>query len=1057
METLFYRKPRLLVLCLSLILVAGLSSFAVLPRLEDPEIRQRWALVLTPFPGANSERVEALVTERIEDELLELPEVDRLLTDSRRGLSVIRVFLKEDFNAVDEAWTKIRDELSDLRPFLPRQAADPELRTKGMRANTLIAALRWNSQAPVSYGLLRRLGEELRRDLQAVPGTQFTLLSGAPKESIQIELNTLKMKSLGLDASHIARTLRAHDAKVAAGLLRNSKQNLLVEVSGEFQSLSRLEAIPVQIGRSAQTVTLGELATIRRGIQSPPSELAFVDGAEGIAVSARMQPDKRVDLWAERARAKLEEFKQRIPPGMELTVLFDQSLYTQNRLSDLISNLLLGALLVAAVVFFTMGWKSALLVSLSLPLSSLMVLKGMHLLGVPMHQMSVTGLIIALGLLIDNAIVIVDEVTARKRSGLTMLEAIANAVSHLAVPLLGSTLTTVLAFMPLVLMPGGAGEFVGTIAVTVILALISSLFLALTVIPALTGLVFGDDAQVKEGFLNRGFQSERLASWYRSFLDTLFARPILGILLGVAVPILGFVQARTLKEQFFPPADRNQFQIQMRLPTQSSLEQTRELVLEATKVIQSESAVTNVHWFVGGNSPMFYYNMTNGQDNSPYYAQALVQLTSHLKSRDTIHRLQGKLNNAFPKAQALVLQLEQGPPFEAPIELRIFGSDLNELKELGEKARAILAGISDVTHSRMTLGDGDPKLHIALDEDRVRLVGLSPVEVAQQLDANLEGLIAGSILEATEELPITVRFRDQARSQAQSIASMELTVPNAQGGRSRVPLSSLGHLELRSEFSSVPHYSGRRCNTVQAYIKAGVLPQSVFEEFQRRLDKDFRPGLSPGIRLDFGGEAGERDKAVGNLMASVSVLLVMMLATLVLSFNSFRMAGILGAVAFLSIGLGLFALWLFQHPFGFMAIVGTMGLVGVAINDAIVVLAAIREDAVARTGDKVAVRNVVEHCTRHVLSTTLTTIFGFLPLLLSGGGFWPPLAIAIAGGVFGATLLALTFVPSAYFLVMCRDCPVQEALASLTPELSEGPAVVESAAVVGAVAVAVDG
>lgn len=314
-----------------------------------------------------------------------------------------------------------------------------------------------------------------------------------------------------------------------------------------------------------------------------------------------------------------------------------------------------------------------------------------------------------------------------------------------------------------------------------------------------------------------------------------------------------------------------------------------------------------------------------------------------------------------------------------------------------------------------------------MDEDQARLAGLSNAAIARQLNASLEGATGGAVLEGTEELPVQVRVSNEVRSRMDAVVSLDLS-PDSQGATSTktVPLTALSDLELLPEIATILHYDGRRMNEVQAYVTAGTLPADVLADFQQRLaDADFT--LPPGYSMELGGEAAERNNAVGNLMANVGVLGVLIVATLVLSFNSFRMASIVGVVAFLSVGPGIGALSLSGYPFGFMAIVGSMGLIGVAINDAIVVLAAIREDTEARTGSPTAIREVVVRSTRHVLATSLTTIAGFAPLILGGGGFWPPLAMCIAGGVGAATILALTLTPAMYVMLMCPKCPIHAA------------------------------
>ncbi len=313
-------------------------------------------------------------------------------------------------------------------------------------------------------------------------------------------------------------------------------------------------------------------------------------------------------------------------------------------------------------------------------------------------------------------------------------------------------------------------------------------------------------------------------------------------------------------------------------------------------------------------------------------------------------------------------------------------------------------------------------LQFQLDEEQARLAGLDRRSIAQQLDTTLEGAVGGSVLEATEELPVRVRLRNRDRGNLAQISSLDLlaTSPSLNSNQNNpltaVPLSSLGKVQLKPELAQITHYNGQRVNTVQGFLTAGVLPAEILSQFQAKLaNNNF--SLPSGYTYEFGGENEERNDAIGGLVSTVGVLIVLMVATLVLSLGSFQLAAIIGVVAIASFGLGLFSVWLFGYPFGFNPIIGTVGLIGVAVNDSIVVLSAICDHPVAKTGNPKAIQKVVLHSTRHVLTTTLTTAIGFVPLLLSGGEFWPPLAVAIAGGVVGATLLALYFIPCAYYLL----------------------------------------
>jgi len=1034
--SLFLRNPRLLVLTVALIAVAGLSAFTLLPRREDPELLSRFSQITTPYPGASAERVEALVTEKIEDALREHDEIKDMFSSSRAGISVVQVELRDNISDPDPVWSQLRDELDRVSRELPEGAGKPDLDNRDLDAFAVIVGLRWSGKPPPPLAVMQRLAQQLEDRIRDVPGTKETRMYGESPEEVRVEIDPSRIASLGMTPQEVAAVVRATDAKVSAGQLRHAKANLLIEVEGELDSLARLRRTPIRYGADGAVVRLGEIATIERGRADPPSEVALLDGEPGIVVGALMQRDQRIDRWAAKVRTELDAFRARLPAGIELDLLFDQSVYTERRFSDLLGNLTLGGLFVFAVVLFMMGWRSALLVGAALPLSALMVLAGMRVLDMPIEQMSVTGLIIALGLLIDNAIVMVDEVRHRLMHGEEPAVAVLGAGKALSIPLLGSTLTTVLSFMPLVLMPGPAGEFVGGIGVSVILAIVSSFLLALTVVPALTGLMGHCwQEQPKGSWWRDGFSSERLTEWYRGALGALFRRPLIAILFAIALPLCGFVVAGQLKEQFFPPTDRDQFEITMRLPPQSSIAETESIAHKARALLLQHDRVRHVHWFLGTSAPKFFYNMIEGADGTPSFGQAYVQIGDTANLSAFLNELQDELDAKLPQAQFLVRQLEQGPPFPAPVELRVFGPDPEVLFELGDKLRAQLARVPGVTHTRSTLADGNPKLKFATDEIEVNLAGLDHRALAARLEASLEGVVGGSIIEGTEELPVRVRVADELRGNLDRIASLELL---AKDRRSWIPLRALGTMEVVPVLSNLPRRNGQRLNTVQGFLKAGLLPSQVLADFKERI-ADFP--LPPGYRTELGGESAERDEAVGNLLASVGLLVVLMIATLVLSFQSFRIAAVIGFVAVLCVGLALFAIWLFGYPFGFMGIIGTMGLVGVAINDSIVVLAALRESKAARNGDVEATRDVVVRSTRHVLATTLTTIAGFIPLLLDGGLFWPPLAVAIAGGVGGATLLALYFVPATWILM--RRGRGEEGAAAV-PQLHPAPGAVVS-------------
>ena len=1023
MYTLFYRNTRLLILTIILIFVWGISSYLALPRLEDPELVSRNASVKTFFPGADAARVEALITDKIEDKFTEIEEIKDYESTSSSGNSIIIIELKDEVqkSEVDGVWSRVQNQIDEVKSELPTGASEPELEKIKIKAYALITALTWQQEDSPNYSILNRQAEVLKDRIQAIAGTEEVEIYGDRTEEINVEIDPEAIASYNLTVADISRQIQQSDSKVTAGLLRNNNNDLSIEVAGELDTLQRVRDIPLNFGGQGQFIRLQDIAIVSKGLRSPASELSIIGDRPGVTLAVHVESGTRLDLWAKNADEVLRSYRAELPSAIELKTILDQSNYVEDRLNSLILNLFLGGGLVFLVTLLMMGWRSAIIVGTSLPLSILMVFGWMNVMGIPLHQMSITGLIVALGILIDNAIVMVDEVSNHLKSGFKPLDAISNSVNHLAVPLLSSTITTVLAFLPIALLPGATGEFVGTIAISVILAVSSSLFLALAVMPTLTvrAKVGSPQQQTpqQQSWWQTGISIPILTQWYGKTIAWTIKRPVLGICLALLLPLTGFIQAGSLEQQFFPAADRDQLQIQLELPATTAIAQTQTVTEQVRDLLLAFEDVTDVNWFIGRSVPRFYYNVLTSREQEPNYAQAIVQ-TKDLAKSDLAKKLQSELDTSFPTARIVIRQLEQGPPFDAPVEMRIYGSDLETLQQLGEEARNLLLGVADITHTRASLAEITPQLELEVDEEEVRLAGLDRKAIAQQLESSLEGTTGGSILESTEELPVRVRLSPSNRNRLNNITSLDLLpTQNSDNALESVPLSSLGNITLKPELAKITRYDGQRVNTVQGFLTPGVLPDRALSNFKQQIES-VNWQLPNGYSYEFGGEAEQKNDALGGLISLVGVIAVLMVATLVLSLGSFRLAAVIGVVAIASFGLGLFAIWLFGYPFGFNPIIGTVGLIGVAINDSIVVLAAIQQHPLAKTGSKRAIKEVVLRSTRHVIATTLTTAVGFVPLLLGGGEFWPPLAIAIAGGVIGATLLALYLIPAAYLIVI---------------------------------------
>lgn len=1018
---LFVRNRHLLILTIMMILVAGLSALASLPRIEDPRITNRNATIITPFPGASAERVEALVSKKLEDRLRELSEIKTIASTSRSGISIVNVELQDWVGNADNEriFAQVRDQVDAAAADLPAGAGRPKFDDmRGAVAYSMIFAIAWHDSELVQLGILNRVAEQLGDRLRNLPGTEQVTYFGVADEEIHVDVDAAEAASLGITTDQLAARIAAADARRSAGTLRDGRHDLALEINGALDSTRRIAAIPIADNGRGGLLHVGDIATVHKRWQEPPAQIALHDGRRSLLVAVRTEQDVRLDRWAEQARATAVGFAAEIDPRIALDTVFDQSGYTAERLGGLASNLLAGAAVVVLVVWLMMGWRPALIVGSALPLSAGMSLFGLTLFDEQIHQMSIFGMIIAVGLLIDNAIVMADQVVSRRRAGAAPVAAASAAIRHLFAPLSASTLTTILGFMPVFLLPGNVGDFVGPIATAVVLALIASFALSMTVIPALAGLLAQVEQVQGRRWWRDGVRSERLQHGYRDAMAFAMRRPRATLLLVTCLPVTGFLLAADLGMQFFPPAERDQIEIQVWMPSGTAIGHTTERLRAIEEVIGENDAAGAITWVAGASSPPVYYNQLREQDNDPGYARGVLQLRDAASARRVEARLQDQLSARFTDAQIVVKAFGQGPPITAPIGLRIVGPEAGRLRLLGEQLRELLQRQPAVTHTQASIRGGEPKLWLDVDEQQARLVGLTLSDVATQFQAALDGRVGGRVLEDLEDLPVRVRYADDDRNSIADLSTLRLTVA---GHVDWIPANALGTIRLTPELRSITRRNGERINEVSAYLRQGALPIETTRAVVAAIE-DGALNLPPGYRIDMAGDSAEQQRAIVQLLTYVPVLATLMVASLVLSFRSFALAGLIGGVALLSVGLGLLSLWAGGFPLGFNPIIGTAGLIGVAINGSIVVLAAIRANPAARAGDSGAIISETINATRHIVSTTLTTVAGFMPLLLfSGDDFWPPLAIVIAGGVGLSGLLSLVLTPAAYLLISSRN------------------------------------
>ncbi len=1015
---LLFHHSRYFALLIICVLAVGINSFSNIPRQEEPTLTNFAGTITAFYPGATPDRVEALVTKPLEDELRKISELNKLQSVSSTGVAFLNIRLDDTLPKaeLERVWSEIRDAMADAAALFPPGAGAPSFDNDRLQSFTAIVAISGSEDTQIPRSLLGRLAEDFADQARNLQGTKFAEVFGEPVEEIRVAVNEDALISRGLSLAQVAAALQAADAKIASGRSTGAGMDMLIELAGDFDSLTRIREVIVNTAANGSATRISDLGRVYKAEVTPPPSMVMVQGRPGMLIGVAMEDGRQVDRWSAQFQEMLDEFIHNAPASIVIEKTFDQSDYARSRLIDVSQNLAIGIVLVLLVLLFTLGWRAAIVVAIILPLCGLISIVVMERTGMALHQMSICGLIVALGLLVDGSIVMTDEVRKRLLEGQSPYEAIAESVKRLRVPLLSSAITTILAFMPMAIMPGPGGDFIGAVAQSVIIMLIASTVLALVVTPVLAAWLLPRSAEASRHWYTGGIDSGRAGQALSNAMDWSLHHPVAAIALSLSLPITGFMSFSTLTAQFFPGTDRDQMYIQVKLADGRSIDDTLELVQKMDQRLRSDALIRRVDWTLGESAPPFYYNMYRSKEGIASWAEALVMTRDAKQTDDLIRSLQEELDAAHPEARIVVKGIFQGPPVSAPLEIEIHGSNLDVLQQLGEQLRQRMDRTPHVIHTATDLIGGAPKVVFHLDEERLRLANLQLVDAANALNDALRGRVGGEVLEGTERLPVRVRLDESDWGTPDQIADIRLPLSSATGAVAGLPLSALGRPELEPSQSPITRLDGVRINTVQGFITRGVLPEEALKLLRADLEAD-PIDLPPGYKLVYGGDADERAEVVAKIMAPMGLIMSALLATIVLTFNSWRLAAVSVLVCVCSMGLSLLSLALFQYPFGIMSMVGVIGSIGVSINAAIIILTALQASPGAMQGSPYAIRTVVMDSSRHIVSTTVTTFGGFLPLILEGSQFWPPFAMAIAGGVLLSTIISFFMVPPLFMLV----------------------------------------
>jgi multidrug efflux pump subunit AcrB len=1007
---IFLERPRILFLTLAFILLSGISSLFSVPIQENPQLAERWGNVGVFYPGASPERIETQVINDLEIKLREIVEIDELDSIISQGYSKTHIELEESvpLDKIEETWSRIQGKLDQIIP--PDEATIILNRTAGPPI-TLEYVIDWNGDGEPPMIMMSRLAQQLKRKLSSIALTKETAVYGETDEEIVVEIDSAKMSSLNLTYGDVANSIRSFDNKKPVGVISDNDSEFLIRLKDNINSPQKVGEIPVKIINQSEIIRLQDIGNISIKPISPVEDIFLYNGKQVISVSATGTMSQRVYDYVDRVEAVVEQMREVLPEEFSINRIYDESIYVSSKFSELIKSFSIAAFFVLSLSFILLGIRPGIIVTAILPFSVSLVLLGCRLIGLPLHMTSITGIIIALGLLIDNGIIVVEDYKFRRSQGLSVKESINETLIQLTTPLAAATGTTVFAFMPIVTGEGSSVEFVGGLAITVIMSIISSLLLALIMVPVLMSYMekipYFANIKVHE----EGYNNERLYNKYKEFLTWSFEVPRRAILISTSLPLLGFLLFNTIDKDFFPSSDRDMFRVHIDLPENSSSIKTAEKAkIIRQQIIESDLIeIEKDYWFVGRWMPRVLMNIVGGMEKtgSNNSAQAVFFANDYYEMIDKLPDLSRLIVSKNPDTTIYIDSFYSGPPFFSDIRYDIFGDDENVLLELGSELELIINNAPDISHTRSEATSSNTNVEFEFDSSNISLAGKNTELMVNELFAANNGLVISSMLDSNIEIPIRVKGIVNSSDITGDSSSISISNSNS--------IDFIGNYSkttLNKSSSTITRISSQRVNIVEGWVWTGTLASETESYIKQEVER-FEKNLPPGYSIKQSGEAEVRGDSQSQIWSSAIIYIFLITIGLVFALNSFRETALILSVALLSMGLSFIGLIVGFQNFGFIATIGAIGLIGLSINDSIIVLSHIKERARKSLMTKADLIEVVIRSTRHIITTSLTTLGGFLPLIFASI-FFRPLAWAMSVGVLGATLTALLYIPAMY-------------------------------------------
>ncbi|MFW1747326.1 efflux RND transporter permease subunit [Acinetobacter guillouiae] len=1007
--------------------IVGLFSYSKLSQSEDPPFTFKVMVVQTYWPGATAQEVSLQVTDKIEKELMSTGLYDKIMAYSRPGESMVMFMAKDSLksNQIPDVWYQVRKKVGDIKTQLPSGVQGPFFNDEFGDTFGNIYVL---TGKDFDYATLKEYADRLQLRLQRVKDVSKVNLVGLQDQKIWIELSNTKAVQMGVPVTAIQEALAKQNSVTSAGFFETGTDRIQVRVSGALKSVDDLKKMPLLVGN--RTIQLGDVADVYRGFSEPAQPRMRFMGENGIGLAVSMRKGGDIIALGKNLETEFNTLQKSLPLGMELKKVSDQPVAVQRSIHEFVKVLAEAVIIVLLVSFFSLGFRTGLVVAFSIPLVLAMTFAGMNLFDVGLHKISLGALILALGLLVDDAIIAVEMMTIKMEQGYSRMKAAGFAWTSTAFPMLTGTLITAAGFLPIATAASSTGEYTRSIFQVVTIALIVSWIAAVVFVPYLGDKLLPDFNKVPQKapwyqrllarlrkqpepqpvihhtgehfdpYQSKFYQSFRkLVNWCVTYRKT-----VISITVGVFV--LSVVMFKFVPQQFFPSSNRAEILVDLKLEEGASLTATEDAVKKVEAFLSKQKGIDNYVAYVGTGTPRFYLPLDQQMPQASF-AQFVV-LASSLDDRDEIRKsLDTQIRQLLPQVRIRVSLLENGPPVGYPLQFRVSGEDIAIVRQEAQKVAQLVGENPNTANVHLDWGEQSKIISLVIDQDRARQMGVTSEDLANFLNSSISGAIINQYREKRELIDVRIRGDQAERVNVEALSS--LAVPTSKG--TTVPLAQIATLQYKFEDGLIWHRNRLPTITVRADIRTKLQPATVVNELAEKMDQ-LRTTLPSGYLLEVGGAVEESAKGQTSVNAGMPLFLAVVFTLLMLQLKSISRSFIVFLTAPLGlIGVVLFLL-LFNKPFGFVAMLGTIALSGMIMRNSLILIDQIEQDIRAGQNQWDAILDATVRRFRPIILTALAAVLAMIPL--SRSIFFGPMAVAIMGGLIIATLLTLFFLPALY-------------------------------------------